>query len=107
MLHAGGDPAVGDHPTHHLSEHELRALSLREFLDLVEADIRTLDERRRERQRRQAEASLPPLESLPLHAVSCCGKGLGSYPRAARVRCPFCGRWIAPGAAPGTPSGEA
>jgi len=88
---------VADHPTQPLSERELRALSLRDFLNLVEADIRTLDEQRRARQRRQAEAALQPLESLPLHAVSCCGKVLGSFPSAAHVRCPFCGRWIAPG----------
>jgi len=97
---------VGDHPTQHLTERDLRALSLRDFLNLVENDIRTLDEQRRARERRQAEASLPPLESLPLCAVSCCGKRLGSFPRAARVRCPFCGRWIAPddAAVPGAPA---
>ncbi len=71
-----------------MTERELRSLDLKEFLALVEADIRELDRRRLLRQK---------LPSLPLHPVSCCGKRLGAFPPAARVRCPFCGAWIAPG----------
>jgi len=71
-----------------MTERELRSLDLKDFLALVEADIRELDRLRLVRDR---------LPSLPLREVSCCGKRLGAFPPAARVRCPFCGTWIAPG----------
>ncbi|WP_148205444.1 hypothetical protein [Symbiobacterium thermophilum] len=82
---------MGGHPRQPVSERELRSLDLKEFLALVEADIRELDRRQLARHR---------LPSLPLRPVSCCGKRLGAFPPSARVRCPFCGTWIAPGEDP-------
>jgi len=83
--------AVGGHPKQPAGERELRSLDLKEFLALVEADIQELDRRQLARH---------PLPSLPLRPVSCCGKRLGAFPPSARVRCPFCGTWIAPGTDP-------
>jgi len=82
---------VGGRPRQPGTERALRSLDLKEFLALVEADIRELDQRQADRLRRA---------SLPLYPVWCCGRRLGAFPRAARVRCPFCGAWIAPGEQP-------
>lgn len=71
-----------------LSDRELRALDLKEFLDLIQADIRELDALHRRR------LEIP---SLPLYDVTCCGKRLGSFPSSALVCCPFCGEWQRPG----------
>jgi hypothetical protein len=88
----------------------MRSLDLKEFLALIQEDIKELDERRRQlRQQEKAEKSPAgarkgrhpvdaeqeeePVIPLSLHVVTCCGKKLGSFPGPARVRCPFCERW--------------
>lgn len=84
-------------PSPRLTDRELKALDLKEFLALIQADIRELDALHRRRME---------IPSLPLHEVVCCGKRLGAFPAAARVCCPFCGTWHAPGKAnarPGRP----
>lgn len=108
-----GGIAVGVQPARNLSERDLRSLDLKEFLTLVQEDIKELDNLRRKRPRpekeerpasdkrrgrQQAEPSEPepedePVMDLSLHLVSCCGKRLGGFPAMARVRCPFCERW--------------
>lgn len=82
-------------PAQNLTDRDLRAMDLKQFLALVEQDIHELDQTRREKRRLLEERLLPPLESLPLYPVSCCGKRLGEFPRSALVRCPFCGEWHA------------
>lgn len=66
----------------------MKALDLKEFLDLIQADIQELDALHRRR------LEIP---SLPLHEVVCCGKRLGAFPAVALVCCPFCGEWHRPG----------
>lgn len=105
---------MGGQPTRNLSDREMRSLALKEFLTLIQEDIRELDEQRRQRRKldrdekpvppsgrkgrqKALEASEPeeeePIIPLSLHVVACCGKRLGSFASMARVRCPFCERW--------------
>jgi len=86
---------VAVQPVRNLTDRDLRTLDLQDFLSLIETDLHEMDELRRERRRTWNERLLPPLESLPLFPVSCCGKYLGSFPRSALVRCPFCEEWTA------------
>lgn len=101
--------------TRNLNDRELRSLDLQAFLDLIQTDIKELDELRRQRRREErgtpaskskasrkaaadAEAELAaaeeePIPAFTLHIVECCGKRLGSFPAPARVRCPFCENW--------------
>lgn len=103
---------MGVPPKGKLSDRELRSLDLKEFLALIQEDIKELDELRRQRRKQNGEekpatgnrkgrhkaVAMEPEEEdeiipLSLHTVSCCGKKLGSFPAFSRVRCPFCERW--------------
>ncbi|MFZ5815721.1 MAG: hypothetical protein ACOY93_10525 [Bacillota bacterium] len=107
---------MGVQTPRNLSEREMRSLDLKDFLSLIQEDIKELDELRRQRRRSDRdekpaaagrkgrrhtagpEPELEPVEDEPvipltLHTVSCCSKRLGAFPAMARVRCPFCERW--------------
>lgn len=81
------------HTPRFTTERELRALTTEELLALIQADIRELDARIKQRRAKPAPPPEPEPEGPPLHRVSCCGYTMGTFLAGARVRCPFCSTW--------------
>jgi hypothetical protein len=79
------------------SDRELRALSTKDLLNLIQHDIAELD--KIDKVRRDLREPDPIIRPA-LHTVSCCGVHMGDFVAIAGVRCPFCGTWYKAGNAP-------